>query len=130
MRERRGAVAVTLAFAGLVTCPLVGCSPASDGGTTCGTTRTAADVPVMIKVAKGNVDCQTAMTVENRYTTMIRSGQVKGNGGGSPVAVDGWTCQGYPTPELLRTGDTSQCRSGGEEILAVLPAPTPTPTAS
>ena len=130
VRERVGTIGVTLAFAGLVACPLAGCSQSSNAGTTCGTSRTAAGVPVVIKVAKGDVDCAVARTVENEYATMIASGRVTGNGGGAPVTVNGWTCHGYPTPELLRTGDASQCRSGGQEFLAVLPAPGATPAAT
>lgn len=121
---------MTLAFVGLVAWPLAGCSQSSDAGATCGTSHTAAGVPVVIKVAKGDVDCGTALTVETRYTTMLRSGQVKGNGGGAPVTVSGWTCQGYPTPEVLRTGDASECRSGGLEFIAVLPAPGAAPSAT
>ncbi len=126
---------VTLAVAGLATGCFAGCvagcssGPASAAGTICGTTRTAAGVPVIIKIVKGDVDCGTALTVENTYATMIRSGQVKGNGGGAPVTVSGWTCQGYPTPEVLQTGNASECRNGGTQILAVLPAPGSTPTA-
>ncbi len=37
--------------------------------------------------------------------------------------VSGWTCQGYATPEVLSTGNASQCHHGGAAILAVLPAP-------
>jgi hypothetical protein len=89
-------------------------------------------VPVVIKIAKGDVGCGAALDVESKYATMIRTGQVKGNGGGAPAAVSGWTCQGYPTPEVLRTGDASECHTGSAEIVAVLPSPgsTPTPTAS
>jgi hypothetical protein len=126
-----GTIRVTLGCASLVACTLAGCSqPSSNAGATCGTARTAVGVPVVIKVAKGDVDCGTALTVENKYATMVRSGQVNGNGGGAPVSVGGWMCQGYPTPELLRTGDTSECRSGGLEIVAVLPAPSGTPGAA
>jgi hypothetical protein len=95
------------------------------GGATCGTTRTAADVPVIIKIVKGTVDCGTAIRVENEYAAKIRAGQVQGNGGGAPVAVSGWTCQGYPTPEVLSTGNASQCHSGSAAIVAVLPVPAP-----
>jgi hypothetical protein len=112
---------------------LAGCSSgqASAGpGTTCGSTRTAAGVPVVIKVAKGSVNCQAALRVENEYAAKIRDGQVKGNGGGAPVVVSGWTCQGYSTPEVLSTGNASQCRSGGTTILAVLPVPGATGTAA
>jgi len=86
-------------------------------------------VPVVIKVAKGSVNCQTALRVENEYAAKIRDGQVKGNGGGAPVVVSGWTCQGFATPEVLSTGNASQCRSGGTTILAVLPVPGATGTA-
>ena len=123
---------VLVALCGLGGCVLAGCSSgqaAAGPGTTCGSTRTAAGVPVVIKVAKGSVNCQTALRVENEYAAKIRDGQVKGNGGGAPVVVTGWTCQGYSTPEVLSTGNASQCRSGGTTILAVLPVPGATGTA-
>jgi hypothetical protein len=108
---------------------LAGCGSAAAAsagpGTNCGTTHTAANVPVVIKVAKGTVNCGTALQVENEYAAKIRDGQVRGNGGGAPVPVSGWTCQGYPTPEVLSTGNTSQCRMGSAAIVAVLPVPTP-----
>jgi hypothetical protein len=108
---------------------LTGCSssaPALQGvGATCGTTRTAADVPVIIKVFKGTVDCAMAMRIENEYAAKVRAGQVPGNGGGAPVAVSGWTCQGYPTPEVLSTGTASQCHTASAAIVAVLPVPSP-----
>jgi hypothetical protein len=108
---------------------LAGCASAAAAGAgpgaSCGTTRTAADVPVIIKVTKGNVPCGTALQVENEYAAKIRDGQVAGNGGGAPVTVDGWTCQGYPTPEVLRTGNASQCHTGSSAIVAVLPVPAP-----
>ncbi len=117
-----GGVALLAAGAGV----LAGCSSSAPGqgvGATCGTTRTAADVPVIIKVLKGTVDCGMAMRVENAYAAKIRAGQVPGNGGGAPVAVSGWTCQGYPTPEVLRTGTASQCHTASAAIVAVLPVP-------
>jgi hypothetical protein len=111
---------------------LAGCgspSAASAGpGASCGTTRTAANVPVIIKVAKGTVKCAAALQVENEYAAKIRDGQVRGNGGGAPVTVSGWTCQGYPTPEVLSTGNASQCHTGSAAIVAVLPVPTPAAT--
>jgi hypothetical protein len=114
--------------------PLVaGCSSAqatAGAGATCGSTHTAAGVPVIIKVAKGSANCETAMQVENEYATRIRDGRVPGNGGGAPIVVSGWTCQGYSTPEVLSTGNASQCHTGSTTILAVLPVPTATGTAS
>ena len=108
---------------------LAGCgSTAAAGagpGVSCGTTRTAANVPVIIKVAKGTVNCDAALRVENEYAAKVRDGQVQGNGGGAPVAVSGWTCQGYPTPEVLSTGNASQCHTSSAAIVAVLPVPTP-----
>ena len=80
----------------------------------------------MIKVVRGTVSCATALRIENQYAAMIRDGQVAGNGGGAPVTISGWTCQGYNTPDLLKTGDASQCHTGTATILAVLPVPTPT----
>lgn len=111
---------------------LAGCASAtaanSGPGASCGTTRTAANVPVIIKVTKGTVNCGAALQVENEYAAKIRDGQVQGNGGGAPVAVRGWTCQGYPTPEVLSTGNASQCHTASAAILAVLPVPTPAST--
>ena len=89
----------------------------------CGTARTAANVPVDVEVERGQVSCATAMTVEQGYAKAIREGRAPGNGGGGPVRVQGWTCEGFPTPEVLRTGQASKCVSGAGEILAVLPVP-------
>ena len=111
-------------LAGCGSAPTAGAGP----GTSCGTTRTAADVAVIIKVTKGTVDCGTALRVENEYAAKIRAGQVLGNGGGAPVAVSGWTCQGYPTPEVLSTGTASQCHTSRAAIVAVLAARTPAAT--
>ena len=123
-----GSLALLAGAAGLV----AGCSSATATGarpgTSCGTTRTAANVPVIIKVAKGTVNCGTALQVENEYAAKVRDGQVPGNGGGAPVAVSGWTCQGYPTPVVLSTGNASQCHTSGAAIVAVLPVPTPAST--
>ena len=108
---------------------LAGCSTSASMvrgvGGTCGITQTAADVAVLIKVTKGTVDCVMAIRVENEYAAMIRAGQVPGNGGGAPVAVSGWICQGYATPEVVSTGDASQCHTASAAIVAVLPAPAP-----
>jgi hypothetical protein len=113
---------------------LAGCGSATAAGAgpgaSCGTTHTAANVPVVIKVAKGTVNCGTALQVENVYAAKIRDGQVQGNGGGAPVAVNGWTCQGYPTPEVLSTGNASQCHTASAAIVAVLAIPTPASTTS
>jgi len=93
------------------------------GLTVCGTTRTAADVPVHIQIARGQVSCATALAVERDYAKAILSGAVPGTGGGAPVHVRGWTCQGFSTPVVLKTGQASKCVRGGDEILAILPAP-------
>jgi len=121
-----GLLALLAAGAGLP----AGCGSAAGAGpgTSCGTTRTAANVPVIIKVTRGTVNCGTALRVENEYAAKIRAGQVPGNGGGAPVTVNGWTCQGYPTPEVLSTGKASQCHTSGAAIIAVLPVPTPATT--
>lgn len=133
MRRGAGRIVYLAGAVGLVGCTglVSGCaSPAAGASGNCGTTKTAAGVPVIIKIAKGNVSCGTALAVENQYAALIKSGKVQGNGGGAPVSVAGWTCQGYPTPEVLQTGDASQCHQGGVEILAVLPAPTASSTAT
>lgn len=115
-------------LAGLVM-GLAGCSqgPAPGApGTSCGTTRTGAGVPVRITVVRGTVDCAAVMTVERDYATRLRSGSVQGNGGGAPVAVDGWTCEGYPTPQVERTGRASECHTASAEVVAVLAVSSPT----
>jgi hypothetical protein len=63
------------------------------------------------------------MNVEQRYAVMIRNGDVRGNGGGAPVTVDGWTCQGFPTPQVLRTGNASECHTASAKVVAVLVLP-------
>jgi hypothetical protein len=90
---------------------------------TCGTTRTAANVPVHIQIKRGHVSCATALTVERDYASAILHGKAPGNGGGGPVNVKGWTCEGFSTPQVLRTGQASKCVEGNTEILAILPAP-------
>jgi hypothetical protein len=90
---------------------------------TCGTARTAANVPVHIQVKRGHVSCSTAMRVERDYAKAILAGKAPGIGGGGPVSVNGWTCQGFATPQVLRTGQASECVAGSKELLAILPAP-------
>jgi hypothetical protein len=89
----------------------------------CGTTKTAANVPVQVDVSRGTVTCAVAMTIERDYAKAVRSGGAPGNGGGGPVTIDGWTCQGFATPVVLRTGQASKCVHGAAEILAILPLP-------
>ncbi len=122
------AAALGLGVGILAACGAVGGSNGADASTTCGTTRTGANVPVIVKVARGSVSCTTAMHIENSYAAMVRAGDIRGNGGGAPVTINGWTCQGFPTPKVLRTGQTSACRSDGSEVLAVLPPPSEGPS--
>ena len=89
----------------------------------CGRSKTAANVPVDIEIARGSVPCGTALAIEQEYAVAIRSGKAPGNGGGGPVKVGGWTCEGFATPVVLKTGKASRCVKDGEEILAVLPLP-------
>lgn len=91
--------------------------------TACGATKTAANVPVDIQIARGQVSCSTALAIERAYAKAILSGRVPGTGGGAPVHVRGWTCQGFATPVVLKTGQASKCVNGSTEILAILPAP-------
>jgi hypothetical protein len=86
----------------------------------CGMARTAANVPVHVEVTQGHVGCGTALSIEKKYAQAIRSGLAPGNGGGGPVKVNGWTCEGYSTPVVLRTGKASRCVDGSNEILAIL----------
>lgn len=87
---------------------------------TCGTAATAANVPVVIEVEKGSVACPVAMRIQREYTALVRAGKVAGNGGGAPVRVSSWTCQGQDTPTIVATGEASDCRRGAAEIIAVL----------
>ncbi len=89
--------------------------------TKCGSTKTAADVPVIVEIVKGVSPCTTAMRVERAYAEAIRSGRAPGNGGGGPVKAQGWTCQGFATPVVLATGKASKCVRNGAEILEILP---------
>lgn len=118
------------AAAALAAVTLAGCAAAS-GSTAarenCGTARTAAGIPVQIVVAAGQVACAAALQVETAYAQAIVAGKAPGNGGGGPVRVSGWTCEGMDTPELLKTGETSRCVQDGRQIIALLPAP-PSPS--
>ncbi|HUZ22202.1 MAG TPA: hypothetical protein VMV07_00395 [Streptosporangiaceae bacterium] len=96
---------------------------ASHPATRCGTARTVANVPVKVEVTHGTVACPEALTVERAYTRAIAEGKAPGNGGGGPLDVSGWKCQGFPTPVVLKTGWASKCVRDGTEILAILPPP-------
>ena len=128
------------ALAALTGCALTGCTatgsakPAAASsaaqspvpaatGLKCGTGKTAAGVPVTVEVGRGPVGCPAAMTIEHAYAAALASGKAPGNGGGGPVSIKGWVCQGFDTPQILRTGDASKCSKGPSEILAVLAMP-------
>jgi hypothetical protein len=89
----------------------------------CGAGQTAAKVPVEVKIYRGTVSCTAALAVEKSYAKAIEDGDAPGNGGGGPVTVSGWTCQGFTTPQVLKTGDTSKCTRKGTEIVEVLKTP-------
>ena len=119
------AMALVAGCSAAATPPAGQATPAASrqAGRACGSGRTAAGVKVMIMIERGQVACPVAQTVERRYASAIASGKVAGNGGGAPVTVQGWVCQGFNTPQVLRTGNTSRCVKGSNEILAVLPTP-------
>ena len=137
----RSRAAAALVLAMLAASAVAGCGPvhgkSSESGAQgsspaggppavqCGTARTAAGVPVVIEVQNGSADCHAALAIERAYTRAVASGKVPGNGGGAPVTIKGWTCQGFNTPQVLATGHTSACHKNGTEILAILPTPTP-----
>ena len=129
---RAGRAALALAAVALA----AGCGPKSSGaaagpspsgsvvpGISCGTARTAANVPVQVMLSQGGTPCSKVLTVEKDYAKAILDGSAPGNGGGGPVKIDGWTCQGFTTPVVLRTGQASKCVKGHTEILAILPSP-------
>ena len=135
MRRSRLAVAgLALLIAGCGTSPGPPDAPPAASGpppatqlppprATCGTTRTAVNVPVIIEIEEGTAACSLAMRIQDAYTAAVQAGRVRGNGGGAPVRVDGWTCQGLDTPQLLKTGETSKCAKAGREIVAILKTP-------
>jgi hypothetical protein len=108
--------------------PAAGSPVAGPPAAQCGTVHTAAGVPVQIDVQTGSTACRIAMAVERAYAHAVASGKVPGNGGGAPVTIKGWICQGYNTPQVLATGHASACHKNGSEILAILPTPSPSPT--
>jgi hypothetical protein len=106
-----------------------GVSASSAPASHCGQARTAAGVPVDVEII-GQASCHDAMTVERAYSRALASGKVPGNGGGAPVSIHGWICQGYDTPQVLATGRASACRKNGSQIIAVLPSVSPSPPSS
>jgi hypothetical protein len=114
------AAAVVVFWLGLCACGHAGGTPASDAGRQCGTSRSAANVPLTIEVARGYVTCATALTIERDYAQAIDEGKAPGNGGGGPVPVNGWTCSGFDTPQVIKTGEASKCVKGSTEIMAIL----------
>jgi hypothetical protein len=100
--------------------PAVSATQPAPPESTCGTSHTAVNVPVIVEVEKGSVSCSVAMSVQNDYTQVIESGHVPGTGGGAPVKVDGWTCQGLATTAILQTGEATYCDKAGTEIITVL----------
>ena len=115
--------------AGFVTgCAAPG-TAASNAASTCGRTLTGVDIAVVVRIGRGAVSCPTAMTVEKSYAALIRAGGLRGNGGGAPVSIRGWTCQGYTSAEIAQTERVSVCVKGSAQIFTVLPSP-PTPSTS
>jgi len=86
----------------------------------CGASKTAANVPVEVEIYRGTLSCTVAMKVEKNYADAIMSGHAPGSGGGGPITVSGWTCQGFPTPEVLKTGNVSKCARHGTQIIEIL----------
>jgi len=116
------ALSLTVALA-LAACGGNGSPARADSVVHCGTTESAANVQVSIEVVHGKVGCSDALTIERAYATAIRQGKAPGNGGGGPINITGWTCQGFNAPQVVQTGDASKCTKAGAEILAVLKLP-------
>jgi hypothetical protein len=114
--------AVAVALASILAVAGCGSSKANAASRvqSCGASKTAANVPVKVEVYRGTVSCSVAMTIEKNYAEAIVSGHAPGSGGGGPVSVSGWICQGFPTPEVLKTGDVSKCARHGTEIIEIL----------
>jgi hypothetical protein len=121
VRQPRAGVTLTLVLL-LSALAVTACGsgkPAAASPVKCGSSRTAGNTPVEVEVMHGQVACAVALQVERSYAEAIRDGKVPGNGGGAPVPVSGWTCQGYPTPHVLQTGQTSKCVKAGTELLTI-----------
>lgn len=93
---------------------------AAGTGGSCGPAYTAGHVPIILKVGAGTVPCSQAQHVESAYNQEIVAGKAPGNGGGGPVQLGSWTCEGFATPRILQTGEVSRCSSGGNQFDAVL----------
>ena len=106
-----------------------GASATSAPAIRCGRAHTAAGVPVDVEIV-GHANCHLAVTVERDYSRALASGRVPGNGGGAPITILGWICQGYDTPQVLATGRASACHKNGSQILAILPSISPSPPSS
>jgi hypothetical protein len=78
---------------------------------------------VTIEVAKGPVNCASAMRAEGQYAAAIKAGELQGNGGGAPLTVGGWTCESYSAAQAQASGDASECHTANAEVVAVLPTP-------
>ena len=121
MRGQSRAVGVSV-LAALAACVMAGC------GDTPGLSGPRRQFAMDVEIV-GQASCHDAMTVERDYSRALASGKVPGNGGGAPVTIQGWICQGYDTPRVLATGRASACRKHGSQILAVLPSISPSPPA-
>lgn len=117
-------LAVSLAAGGATGCAASG-TTSSNAAATCGRTLTGVDIAVVVRIGRGAVSCPTAMTVEKSYAALIRAGGLRGNGGGAPVSIRGWTCQGYTSAEIAQTERVSVCVKGSAQIFTVLPSPPP-----
>jgi hypothetical protein len=124
-RQRLVGWCCAAAVAAVCVLALAGCGGGSKANAassvqSCGASKTAANVPVKVEIYRGTVSCSVAMEVEKNYAEAIVSGHAPGSGGGGPVAVSGWTCQGFTTTEVLKTGDVSKCAKSGTEIIEIL----------
>ena len=114
-------LAVGLAAGCVTGCAAPG-TTTSDAAATCGRTLTGVDIAVVVRIGRGSVSCPTAMTVEKSYAALIRAGGLRGNGGGAPVSIRGWTCQGYTSAEIAQTERVSVCVKGSAQIFTALPS--------
>jgi hypothetical protein len=117
-------LAVGLTAGGVTGCATSG-TTTSNAAATCGRTLTGVDVAVVVRIGRGSVSCPVAMTVEKSYAALIRAGGLHGNGGGAPVSIRGWTCQGYTSAEIAQTERVSVCVKGSAQIFTALPSTPP-----
>ena len=99
------------------------CRPWSGQSTTCGRPAPWRNVR-RPTTWRGTVGCRGLPAVEQGHQPRNRTATCAERRR-APVAVNGWNCESYPTPQVLRTRDASECHTANGELLALLSLPIP-----